>query len=323
MLDLVTLASFLFVMSLVWLSARMLLKSPHVPAGMLSSRVVAVGVAGSAADPRSRALVESLAAQLPQVPLGGEELDKDLRRAGYYRPHARQGFLALRNGLAIFAVIMTGIVAVIIGPQREDAVVRTVAAGFAAAVICWSIPRIILAVQARRRVQRIRAALPDALDTVSMCLFGGISLEECLTQVGREMMSVHPDLALELLIVAQQADVNSFEFAVKQFAARIDAPEIVALAALVTQSQRLGTAVVDSVREFADNLRLKRRQAAEAKVGRAELFLLFPVVLCLVPSVLLILWGPSLLEIWSFLRGLEVPIRTGLSTPLGGGQMVP
>ena len=174
--------------------------------------------------------------------------------------------------------------------------------GLVAAVMCFSLPRVILAGNAKRRVERISAALPDALDTISMCLHGGISLQECLGFVGQEMMSVQPDLSLELLMVGQQADINSFEFAIEQFAARIDAPEIVAWASLVTQNQRLGTGIVESIQDFADSLRLKRRQMAEAKTGRAELFLLFPIVFCLVPSILLLLWGPPILSLIDFLQ---------------------
>jgi tight adherence protein C len=307
MLDLVTLVVFALVASLVWLSVSVLGRPRPAPAG-----VPLPGIAPTAADRRGGPLVESLAAQLPEVSLVGEVLDKDLRRAGYYRPAARQRFLALRNGLTILAVIVTGLVAVAIGPDHPAAVVRTLAVGLVVAGMCWALPRLVLAVQAKRRVRRIQAGLPDALDTISMCLGGGISLQECLAYVGGEMTPVHPDLALELLIVNQQADISSFEFGIQQFAARLDAPEIVALAALVTQSQRLGTGLVEAVREFADDLRLKRRQTAEAKAGRAELFLLFPIVLCLVPSVILVLWGPSLLEIWRFLRDLEAPITTGL-----------
>ena len=144
------------------------------------------------------------------------------------------------------------------------------------------------------------------MDTISMCLHGGISLQECLGYVGQEMMSVHPDLALELLMVGQQAEINSFEFAIQQFAARIDAPEIVALASLVTQNQRLGTGIVDSIREFADSLRLKRRQMAEAKARRAELFLLFPSSFASCHRFL-ILWGPPILNI-DFIRGPGSPI---------------
>jgi len=35
----------------------------------------------------------------------------------------------------------------------------------------------------------------------------------------------------------------------------------------VTQNQRLGTGIVDSIQDYADSLRLKRRQMAEAKAG--------------------------------------------------------
>lgn len=305
-LDLITLATFVFIASLGWLVAQALLKPRPTPA---AAPLLDGLLAAAASDARSNPFVESLAAQLPQTLFGGEELDKDLRRAGHYGPYARRRFLALRNGLTILAVFVTGIIAVAIGPQHQKAVAWTLVAGLVAVVVAFALPRVVLAINARRRLARISDALPDALDTVSMCLYGGLSLQECLGYVGREMISVHPDLALELLMVGQQADINSFEFAIQQFATRIDALEIVALASLVAQNQRLGAGIVDSLREFADNLRLKRRQTAEAKAGRTELFLLFPVIFCLVPSVLLILWGPPILSLIDFIQGPASPIR--------------
>jgi tight adherence protein C len=257
-------------------------------------------------------LVEALAGQLPRTVFASEELEKDFRRAGYYHPASRKRYFALRNGLVILAVLATGGIAVALGPQQMRAVTWTLAAGLAAAVLCFTVPRIILAVNARQRVERIRNALPDAIDTISMCLHGGISLQECVGYVGQEMLAVHPDLGVELLMVSQQAEINSFEFAIQQFANRIDAPEVVAMASMVTQNQRLGTGIVDSIRDFADSLRLKQRQTAEAKASRAELFLLFPVIFCLVPSILLILWGPPILTLVDFLRGPASPLRSGM-----------
>lgn len=301
MIDLLTLITFVVVTSVVWLLARMLLKPRRtlVPASLLEGTSAA-----DASEARSQAWVESLAGVLPQVAIAGEEeLTKDLRRAGYYRPSARLKFFAWRNGLVIAAVLLTGLIVVAIGPQYQQAVIRVLMVGLVAALVLFVLPHVILAIDARRRIGRVSNAMPDALDTISMCLQGGLSLQESLSYVGREMLPVHPDLGLELLMVSQHAEINSFEFAVQQFAGRIDAPEVVSLVSLVTQNQRLGTGIVDSIREFADNLRLKRRQTAEAKAGRAEMFLLFPVVFCLVPSILLILCGPPVLSIIEFLRG--------------------
>jgi tight adherence protein C len=314
--NLLTVASFLLTVSLVWLAALLLRRLWAAPAdrdvqdvgGAGRRAILPGGPRGESEDPLARAMVEALAGQVPQAWTGGEELDKDLRRAGYYRPGSRQRLTALRNGLAILVILLAAAVAVGLGPTRPKAVYWTVGLGVLTAVLAWSVPRVMLAINARRRVMRIRAALPDTLDTINMCLEGGISLRDCLTHVGRETVAVHPDLGIELLIVAQQAEINSFEFAMRQFAARIDAPEIISLSAIVTQNQRLGTGIAESIREFADNLRLKRRQMAEAKASLAELFLLFPVVFCLVPSVIIVLWGPFLLTLVEHLRN-PLPIH--------------
>lgn len=253
--------------------------------------------------------VAGLAAQLPEAMSNNEEVDKDLRRAGRYGPHAKQRFYALRNGLAIAAIFITGVVITILVPDHMRAVYWTGGIGLLLMVLGFALPRVFLSIEAAQRVARIRDALPDALDTIGMCLHGGISFQECLNYVGRELLPVHPDLALELLMVGQHTEMNSFDFALQQFAARIDAPEVISLATLVTQNQRLGTGIIDSIRDFADNLRLKRRQAAEAKAGRAELFLLFPVIFCMLPAVLLILFGPPILSLIEFLTGPNSPLR--------------
>jgi tight adherence protein C len=308
--NLITLAVFIIAAGSVWLVARVLLR----PRAALVTQPAAVGSTFGLTPGGPWA--ESLAGQLPEAPFAAEEFTKDLRRAGYYGPYARQKFLALRNGLTIAAVLLTGVLVVAIGPKQRTAMFWTLGLGLAAAVACFTLPRIILALRARERLGRISAALPDALDTISMCLQGGLSLRDCLQYVGQELIDVHPDLAVELLMLSRQADMNSFEFAVQQFAGRADAPEVVSLASLVTQNQRLGTGIVQSLHDYADNLRLKRRQMAETRVNRAELFLLFPVIFCLVPSIFLILWGPPILSLIDFLQNPSSPLNAGIRSAL-------
>lgn len=300
MIDYVTLGVFVFVMSLVWLGARLLLKPrAAVSIGPQSSGASAI----MSAEDQGGGFAAGLATPLPATLFDREELDRDFRRAGYYLLSQRQRFLALRNGFVIFAVLASVSAAAAVGMEHEQAFWTILIGGFITAVVGYSLPRVLLGIRARQRVERIRDGLPDAMDTITMCLQGGISLQECLGYVGQELVSVHPDLAFELFMVERQAEINSFEFAIQQFAWRIDAPEVIALAALVSQNQKLGTSIVESMREFADNLRLKRRQTAEAQASRTELFLLFPVIFCLVPSILLLLWGPPILSLIDFLHG--------------------
>jgi tight adherence protein C len=239
------------------------------------------------------------------------KLDQELRRAGWYKPTAKRDFLAFRQSGILFVVIATGAIAVVIGPEHTHLVARTIVLGFAALILVWSLPRIYLRSVANRRVKHIQRALPDALDLMTMCLTGGLSLQDAFTHVSREIAFAHPELALELLIVRRQSELRSSEFAFQQLSRRIDAPEVVALATLITQGQRLGTDVVSSIREYADNLRLRRRQLADERSNKASVKMLFPLAFCLLPSAFIILWGPSLIELGRFLMSL----RGGVGPP--------
>jgi tight adherence protein C len=240
-----------------------------------------------------------------------DRLDRDLKRAGHYRPNARREFMTMRYGLVLLTIIVTGMFAIVIGPEYQRVVIQCVAMGALVAMFCWAVPRILLSAKASRRVKRIRRALPDALDMLSMSLTGGLSLGETLRHVSRELDFAHRDLATELLIVEGQAEMTSYELAFRQFADRIDVDEIKALTALITQGQRLGTDVVSSIREFADSMRETRRQTADERSSKASVKLLFPLTLCLMPSVFIILWGPAALELLAFLTTLDGGIEVG------------
>jgi tight adherence protein C len=233
------------------------------------------------------------------------KLDQEILRAGWYRASAKRNFLAFRNGGMLFVLIFAGVVAVVFGPEHSELVARTVMVGLAGITFFWAFPRIYLRNVGNRRVKRIQQALPDALDLMTMCLTGGLSLHDSFDHVSREIWFAYPDLAKELQIVKRQTELRSSEFAFQQFSRRIDAPEIVALSSLIAQGQRLGTDVVTSIREYADNMRLRRRQAADERSSKAGVKMLFPLTMCLLPSVFILLWGPSVLELFLFLQSFE------------------
>jgi tight adherence protein C len=247
-------------------------------------------------------LVDSLADQLPQVKIDNGILDKELRRGGFYSPTAKSEYLAIRNGLVIAAVLITGIIAVAVGPERQTIVIRVLLIGGLIAALCWAVPRLILNAVVARRVQRIRQSLPYALDMITMCAAGGISLRDALIHVGREIFSAHPDLAVELVIVRQQAELNNLEFALQQFANRIDTPEITAVSALFAHTHRLGVGAASSLQEYADLMRQKWRQEADERANSASVKLLFPLAMCLLPSAMILLMGPAVMNIAKFLK---------------------
>ena len=305
MIDIVTVASFVLIAATMYSLAGGVRKLWQDP---IKERlaIVASGARGTGQRSGTRDwLVENLAQHLPEFRSDHGGLAKELRRAGFYRPTAHKEYLALRNILVFAAALGTGIVAVALGPERQTLVRAVIVAGLVAVGLCWGLPRIYVSLAANRREERIRRALPNALDMIGMCLTGGMSLHKALAHVSHEIYFAHPDLAVELLIVRQQAEMTSLDLALGQFAERIDSPEVTSLATLIAQNQRLGTNVAGTVREFADDMRLKRRQLADEQSAKVGLRLLFPVVLCLLPSFFLILWGPALLELWNFFQEFE------------------
>jgi tight adherence protein C len=84
------------------------------------------------------------------------------------------------------------------------------------------------------------------------------------------------------------------------FAERIDTPDVRSLAAITSQSVRLGSNVGAAMQEYADGMRTNQRQRAEERGNRRSVAMLFPVALCLAPPVYILLLGPAVLELRDF-----------------------
>lgn len=310
MIPLLTIASFTVISALVFVLLLSLARLQHDPIRERLAASAQGSVAASGPGLFTDDLAASLTEQLPQASNDSGALDRELRQAGYYRPTARLDYLALRNSLVIAVVVIALMLANGVGPQHQDLALRIGLGGLVVAALCWAVPRLILRAQAKARVNRIRRALPYALDMTTMCLTGGLSLQDALGHVSREIFFSHPDLAVELMIVRQQSEMTSLDHGFRQFADRIGAQEVTALAALITQGQRLGTNVVASLRDYTDNMRLRWRQTADEQSNKVGIKLLFPIVLCLLPAAMIFLWGPALVDLWRFFQSFQVPTLT-------------
>jgi tight adherence protein C len=299
LINVLTIAAFLAIVAGIFVLRALVLSWRGTFDAQLAS---GVGGGYTPSEPVFGDLTEPLAAQLPILGSTEDSLTHDLRRAGYYKASARSEFLALRNVLALGIVLFTGVTAVMIGPERRDLLASILVWGFAAAALAYVLPWLFLKRQVRARTTRIQRALPDAFDMLTMCLSGGLGVNDSLGQVSRELYQSHPDLATEFEIVRSHAEMSSLGDAFRQFAKRIDIPETAALMALVQQTERLGSNVVDAVRDFADEIRTRQRQTADERASKAGIKLLFPLVFCMAPAALIILWGPALLELRNFFR---------------------
>jgi tight adherence protein C len=76
-------------------------------------------------------------------------------------------------------------------------------------------------------------------------------------------------------------------------------PHVRALGEVLLSGHRLGVPVAGSLRLFANDLRDRRMLAFEREARRAPVMMVLPLVLCILPSFLLLALGP-------FVRGLSI-----------------
>ena len=251
-------------------------------------------------------LRRSLAESIPQPAGELERLNQDLKRAGYYGSNASTEFRAMRN-LLIVLITISGMAAAIAAQPGTDLPKWLLLITLISVVAAYAMPRVILHGQAMKRLNSIQRGLPDALDIIRMCLTGGLPLRDALTRVSKEVEFFHPDVAVELEVVRRHAEMDSMGKALREFAARMNAPDVNALASLVSQSERTGTNVAVAVTEFSDSIRRQFRQRAEERAQKTSIRMLFPVLLCLAPPVMILLLGPPALQLRTFLQTARNP----------------
>lgn len=243
---------------------------------------------------------------LPQPRGEIERVAQDLKRAGFYGLNAAVEYRATRN-LLVLTVLVMGVGAAIAATPGTDLPRNLLIVTGIAASLAYIGPRFVIYVQATKRLDSIQRGLPDALDIIHMCLTGGLSLRDCLARVSQEVEFFHPDVAVELEVVRRHAEMDTMSRALREFAGRMNAPDVNALASLVTQTERTGTNVAVAVTDFADGIRRQFRQRAEERASKTSIRMLFPVILCLSPPVLILLLGPPALQLREFLQTSRKP----------------
>jgi tight adherence protein C len=180
-------------------------------------------------------------------------------------------------------------------------------AGLIVLVLMYSLPRLGLEASANARTRRIEQSLPDAVDMITMCTSAGLPLQHAILRISDELKSSHPDLAFELRIVGRHAETGALSSAVQHFAKRIDVPDVHSVASMVWQAEQQGASVAGAFQAFSDQVRLTRRQRAEEAANKTAFKMLFPLVLCLMPAVYLVLLWPAVLELRNFFRTAKQP----------------
>ena len=167
--------------------------------------------------------------------------------------------------------------------------------GVAAPFALYNAPDLLLRTKAQDRQTRIRVALPDTLDQITVCVEAGLGFEAAMARAAR---TGDGPLADEVVRTLQdiQLGVPRRE-AMRALSERNDVDELRQFVTAIVQAEGYGVPIAKVLRIQASELRDKRRQAAEERAMKISIKLLIPLVFCVLPCVFIVILAPALLSL--------------------------
>ena len=169
-------------------------------------------------------------------------------------------------------------------------------------VIGFFLPDVLLYNAGSKRQAQIQAALPDALDMLTVCVEAGLGFDAALAQVARYTRG---PLAAEFARALQEMQIGVARTqALRGMVGRTSVAELRAFVSAIVQASELGIAVARVLREQANEMRVRRRQRAEEKAQKVPIKILFPLIFCLFPALFVVILGPGMITAARVLFGV-------------------
>jgi tight adherence protein C len=235
-------------------------------------------------------------AGLNLVDTKGDKLRERMFAAGFREPSAPKIFTMVRLGLVF---ILPGIYLISTALSTEESsLLKLYAFSSGLAALGLYLPNLFVQARIDRRQEAIELGFPDCLDLMLVCVEAGLGLESAMNRVGREMIGSHPHIA-ELLSTAtlQMRAGAPRDEALRSMGSLSGVNHIRSFAALLIQSDKMGSSLGDSLRVYAAEMREKRRMRAEEKAHRIPVLMSIPLVVFMLPVMISVLMLPGVIRI--------------------------
>jgi tight adherence protein C len=233
-------------------------------------------------------IVSGLGRMLPKSLLAGVE--RKLIIAG--EPMTMNGFLTM---IVVASTAATGFGFVLIFAMGQGIGMVQIGIMIGLGLVGFYMPFNIVSSRARQRQNAIIKSLPDAFDLITTCVEAGLGLDAALARVSEKVEGPFAqELSRSLRDIAlgkQRKD------ALKELGDRTQVPDLMQFTNAVIQAETMGSSVGTVLRVQSDQLRVRRRQRAEEQAYKAPVKMLFPLVLCIFPTLFIVILGPAVITI--------------------------
>lgn len=170
-------------------------------------------------------------------------------------------------------------------------------------LICYQLPRAWLKRVVRKRQDKIRRGLPDALDMLSVCADAGLGFDQALQRVSDYWKT---PVGIELgRVVAEMEMGVSRQTALRNLSRRLEVEELTSFVAVIIQSDQLGMSITETLHAQSKQMREERRFRAQEEARKMPVKMLFPMLFFIFPAMFAVILGPMIPALVEFFRNMR------------------
>jgi tight adherence protein C len=229
-----------------------------------------------------------------------EELRERLKRAGLRGQAPLVAYMFFRVVVPLGVFMLAMFYLFVLGALSYPPLIKLMMA-LGAAFVGSYLPNLFVENLVQKRQQSIKAAFPDALDMLLICVQSGTSVEAAFGRVAKEIASQSMELAEELsLTTAELSYLQDRRQAFENFGKRTGITGVRAVTTALIQAERYGTPVGQALRVMAKENRDIRQSEAEKKAAALPPKLTVPMILFFLPVLFVVILGPAAIRFWEF-----------------------
>jgi tight adherence protein C len=221
----------------------------------------------------------------------------DLAAAGFYgtTPEVIHGYRVMA-GVGIPLIIL--LLQASGGSLSPTTLLLVVATGVAG----WQVPAFVIRKRGSARLDEIDRGLPELNDLLIATIEAGMGFAASLDLVAARFRG---PLGEELRLTMKQQSLGiSIGQALEDMVERCETPSVRAFVRTATRGESLGMSIGPILRELSTDMRRRRRQAAQEKMQKAPVKMLFPLMFLIFPALMIVLMFPAAYTVMHNVSGL-------------------
>ena len=149
----------------------------------------------------------------------------------------------------------------------------------------------------KRYLRELERGLPDALDLMVICSEAGLALEGAVERVAAEIGPANRAVAAEFSVCSSELRILADRrAALMNMAERTRLELLRRLGTTLAQTLQYGTPLTQALRTLSAEMRHDQLVRFEARAAKLPVLLTVPMILCILPTLFLVVAGPAMLQ---------------------------